>query len=94
MRNPADQAFIKHLQGLGIDVIAPQPAYLEEPRGRYAGIAGGIARPPQTVEQVSQILSAAHERRIGVVPMAGARALLAGSSSPRGRSRSCSRWRR
>ncbi len=77
MRNPADQAFIKHLQGLGIDVIAPQPAYLEEPRGRYAGIAGGIARP-QTVEQVSQILSAAHERRIGVVPYGGGTGLVGG----------------
>ncbi|WP_376877046.1 FAD-binding oxidoreductase [Albirhodobacter sp. R86504] len=77
MLNPADQDFIQHLQGLGIDVIAPDTGYLVEPRGRYHGIAGGVARPTDT-EQVSLILREANARRIGVVPFGGGTGLVGG----------------
>jgi FAD/FMN-containing dehydrogenase len=77
MRQPADQAFIETLQGLGVDVIAPTAAYLEEPRGRYTGVAGGVARP-DCAEQVAIILREANARRIGIVPYGGGTGLVGG----------------
>ncbi|WIY25907.1 FAD-binding oxidoreductase [Parasedimentitalea psychrophila] len=51
--------------------------YLEEPRGRYRGQAGVLARP-QSAEQVSVLLRAANIARVPVVPYGGGTGLVGG----------------
>ena len=53
------------------------PAYLEEPRGRWAGQAGLLARPEST-EEVAALIRAAQKHKIGVVPYAGGTGLVGG----------------
>ena len=50
--------------------------YLTEPRGRYYGSAGLLVAPDST-EQVSQIMQAAAQARIAVVPYGGGTAIRA-----------------
>ncbi|MDX5359160.1 MAG: hydroxyacid dehydrogenase, partial [Rhodobacterales bacterium] len=47
MLNPADHRFVAELAaGLPDGTIrAPEPRYLEEPRGRWAGLGGCVALP-------------------------------------------------
>ena len=58
-------------------LIAPEPRHLEEPRGRWPGRAGAVALP-RTVEEVAQILRAAHDARVPVVPYGGGTGLVGG----------------
>lgn len=59
-------------------VVGPvPPAYLEEPRGRYAGASAVLARP-NSVEEVADILRFAAQHRVGVVPYAGGTGLVGG----------------
>ncbi|MEL7164240.1 MAG: FAD-binding oxidoreductase [Pseudomonadota bacterium] len=62
---------------------AAGPAYLEEPRGRYAGQAGLLARPRST-EEVATLISAASEARVPVIPYGGGTGLVGGQVAPDG----------
>ena len=77
MLNECDARFLEHLSALGLACSAPEPRYVEEPRGRYAGRAGGLVRPNDTA-QVAQVLRAAAQHRVGVVPYGGGTGLVGG----------------
>ncbi|WP_050526644.1 FAD-binding oxidoreductase [Pseudorhodobacter aquimaris] len=85
MLNPADAAFLESLaNALPEGVISPtEPRYLEDPRRRVTGQAGGIARP-RTVEDVSVILAACHAARVGVIPYGGGTGLVWAQVQPTG----------
>ncbi|KIC09895.1 2-hydroxyacid dehydrogenase [Leisingera sp. ANG-M1] len=83
--NPADPAFAARLSVLlpqGV-LRAPEPRYLEEPRGRYQGQAGILALP-RTVEQVSILVREANGARVPVVPYGGGTGLVGGQVMPEG----------
>jgi FAD/FMN-containing dehydrogenase len=79
MLNPCDDAFLARLAAaLPQGTLAPpEPRHLEEPRGRWQGRAGGVARPRTTAE-VAAILSLCHAARVGVVPWGGGTGLVGG----------------
>ena len=79
MLNPADPAFCDTLSArLPPDRLrAPEPRHLEEPRGRWAGLGGTLALPRSTAE-VSTIISACAEARVGIVPWGGGTGLVGG----------------
>ncbi len=83
--NPADPAFAALLaETLPAEVLrAPEPRYLEEPRGRYRGQAGLLALPRST-EEVAALLRAAHAARVPVVPYGGGTGLVAAQIMPEG----------
>lgn len=85
MLNPCDDAFIARLQGLLPEgrLSAPEPRYLEEPRGRWHGLAGVLARP-ESVEEVATIIRACADARVGVVPWGGGTGLVGGQVMPAG----------
>ncbi|MEL6583765.1 MAG: FAD-binding oxidoreductase [Pseudomonadota bacterium] len=55
----------------------PEPRHLEEPRGRYHGQAGTVARPRSTGE-VSTILAACNAAQVPVIPYSGGTGLVGG----------------
>ncbi|MEM6757919.1 MAG: FAD-binding oxidoreductase [Pseudomonadota bacterium] len=59
------------------------PAYLEEPRGRYAGQAGLLARP-RTTQEVATLIAAACAARVPVIPFGGGTGLVGGQVAPDG----------
>ncbi|MEP4197253.1 MAG: FAD-binding oxidoreductase [Aliishimia sp.] len=68
------------LQHLPADVFrAPEPRYLEEPRGRWAGQVGILALP-RTVQDVATLVKLAAEARVGVVPYGGGTGLVGGQT--------------
>ncbi len=77
MLNPADPAFLNHLESLlpAGTLRAPEPRYLEEPRGRWHGIAGVVACPAST-DEVSRIVQACAAARVGIVPWGGGTGLV------------------
>ena len=79
MLNPADAGFLEALAGaLPPDTLrAPEPRYLEEPRGRWLGRAGAVALP-RSAEEVAVILRACGAARVGVVPWGGGTGLVGG----------------
>ena len=79
MLNPCDAAFVARLEALLPPgrIIAPEPRHLEEPRGRWQGQAGAVARPETTAE-VAALLRACHAGRVGVVPWGGGTGLVGG----------------
>ena len=79
MLNPADPAFVDHLRGLLPDgtLRAPEPRYLEEPRGRWQGLAGVVALP-RTVAEVAVVVRACAQARVGIVPWGGGTGLVGG----------------
>ncbi|WP_374642439.1 FAD-binding oxidoreductase [Tabrizicola sp.] len=79
MLNPCDPAFVARLEALVPPgrIIAPEPRHLEEPRGRWHGRAGAVARPETTAE-VAALVRACHEGRVGVVPWGGGTGLVGG----------------
>lgn len=83
--NPADDAFAARLrERLPGDTLRPAEArYLEEPRGRYAGRAGLVALPRETT-QVAELVRAAAEARVPVVPYGGGTGLVGGQVAPDG----------
>lgn len=76
---PADTAFLDKLRTQLPEgtLRAPEPRYLEEPRGRYNGQAAAIAMPRTTLE-VATLVRAAHDARVAVVPYGGGTGLVGG----------------
>ena len=83
--NPADQSFCDRLAALlPEDTLRdPEPRYLEEPRGRWQGVAGVVALPRST-EEVSTILRVCSSEKVPVVPYAGGTGLVGGQVCPEG----------
>ncbi len=81
----ADARFLDGLQALLPEgtLRKAEPRYLEEPRGRHAGRAGAVACPG-SVDEVSAILRAAHQARVGVVAYGGGTGLVGGQLAPDG----------
>ena len=79
MLNPCDAAFLDALAArLPADTLRPpEPRYLEEPRGRWQGRAGAVARPAR-VDEVAQIVRACAAARVGLVPFGGGTSLVGG----------------
>jgi FAD/FMN-containing dehydrogenase len=79
MLNPADPAFVEMLRGLLLDgaLHVPEPRYLEEPRGRWQGLAAVVALP-RTVAEVSVVVRACAQARVGIVPWGGGTGLVGG----------------
>lgn len=57
--------------------------YLEEPRGRFFGQGGVLAKPSETA-QVAGLLRACHAAGVGVVPYGGGTGLVSGQIAPEG----------
>lgn len=62
-------------------IRAPEPRYLQEPRGRYAG-QGGLVVAPENTDQVAATLRAAHDACVPVVPYGGGTGLVGGQIAP------------
>lgn len=82
---PCDDAFVRDLSvGLPDGTLStPEPRHLDEPRGRWAGQAGAVARPSRTTD-VAHILRACNRARVGVVPWGGGTGLVGGQVMPHG----------
>jgi FAD/FMN-containing dehydrogenase len=61
-------------------VAAPEPRFLEEPRGRLAGVAAAVLRPRDTAGVAAAVRLCA-EARVGIVPYAGGTGLVGGQVS-------------
>lgn len=85
MLNPADPAFLRLLADRLPDgtLHAPEPRFLEEPRGRWQGQAGAIALPRRT-EEVAILVRTCAEARVGIVPWGGGTGLVGGQILPQG----------
>lgn len=79
MLNPADPDFLTALAATLPEgsLRAPEPRDLDEPRGRWQGRAGAVARP-RNVAEVAQIVRACAAARVGIVPMGGGTGLVGG----------------
>ena len=79
MLNPADADFVTRLASLLPEGrLRPlSPAYLQEPRGVWAGIGGVLARPACS-EEVAVIVRACGAARVGIVPWGGGTGLVGG----------------
>lgn len=76
---PADEGFAARLRQAvpGLEVRAPEPRYLEEPRGLFRA-GGGIVVLPRRTEEVAAILRLCHAGRVAVVPYGGGTGLVGG----------------
>lgn len=85
MLNAADAAFAARLTALLPEgsVRAPEPRYLEEPRGRWTG-QGGVLVLPRTTAEVQVVVRACAEARVGIVPWGGGTGLVGGQILPDG----------
>ncbi|MCV2880537.1 FAD-binding oxidoreductase [Actibacterium sp. XHP0104] len=82
--NAADDAFAARLRAALPDVIRPlTPAYLQEPRGRFAG-QGGVLVAPRSTQEVAQVVRLCAEAGVGVVPYGGGTGLVGGQVMPDG----------
>ena len=83
--NPVDDTLLTTLRAALPEATfrAPEPRYLEEPRGRWAGQAGAVLAPAN-VEEVSTILAIANTAHVPVVPYGGGTGLVGGQVSSDG----------
>ncbi|WP_299415155.1 FAD-binding oxidoreductase [uncultured Sulfitobacter sp.] len=83
--NPADAAFSETLRAALPDGTLHETTarYLEEPRGRYAGQAGVLAKP-RDAQQVATLVRMAADARVAVVPYGGGTGLVGGQVAPEG----------
>ncbi len=79
MLTPADGAFVARLSSAvpGLWLGEAEAKYLDEPRGRWRGQAGALAKPESTA-QVAAVLACCHAHRVGVVPFGGGTGLVGG----------------
>lgn len=84
-RLSADSAFIESLSDrFAVDMFAlAEQSYLEEPRGRWHGAPGFVARPRSTAE-VSELVRACSDANVGLIPYGGGTGLVGGQIAPRG----------
>ena len=82
-RDSADSAFIDTLSGhFPADMFArADQRYLEEPRGRYQGAQGFVARP-RTTQEVAGLVRACSDAGVGVIPYGGGTGLVGGQIAP------------
>jgi len=82
---PADSTFVEALRAAlpELDMCAPEPHHLEEPRSRWHGRAGIVARPRSTKEVAATVGAAAHAK-VPVVPYGGGTGLVGGQIMPDG----------
>jgi len=78
-------AFAARLKGTLPDrVLQPvEPRYVEEPRGRWDGRAGLVARP-ETTDEVALLVRTAHDLRVPVIPYGGGTGLVGGQITETG----------
>ena len=83
--NPADADFADRLlqAGLGDALAEAEPRHLEEPRGRYRGQSGLLARP-RSVDEVALIIRTCAAAQVGVIPYGGGTGLVGGQVAPEG----------
>lgn len=83
--NPADDIFAETLRAAlpdgTLDTVSA--SYLEEPRGRYVGL-GGVLAKPRTVQEVATLIRLSGEARVGVIPFGGGTGLVGGQVAPDG----------
>ena len=86
-RDAADSLFIETLSScFAADMFdEAEQSYLEEPRGRYQGMRGYVARPRSTKE-VADLVTACGEANVGIVPYGGGTGLVGGQIAPEGAS--------
>ena len=79
--NPADATLAAALPP---GVLRPvEDRYVDEPRGRYRGLAGLIAAP-RSVDEVAAVVRACAAARVAIVPRGGGTGLVGGSVMPAG----------
>ena len=85
MPNPATPEFLQSLaDALPPGTLrAPEPRYLEEPRGKWQGHAAAVALPHST-EEVARIVTACAAAGVGIIPYGGGTGLVAGQIAPEG----------
>ncbi|SEN76915.1 FAD/FMN-containing dehydrogenase [Paracoccus alcaliphilus] len=81
MLNAADETLARRLPEGVLREVAE--GYLEEPRGRWRGIAGLVAAP-RDVEECAAVIRACAEARVAVVPRGGGTGLVGGQVMPGG----------
>lgn len=79
MLNPCDAAFVTTLAAVLPEgrLTPPDARHLQEPRARWHGQAGIVARP-QTTAEVVAIMRACHGAKVGIVPWGGGTGLVGG----------------
>lgn len=78
MLNTCSSDFLEKLDRALPGMLRPvASADVEEPRGRWTGLGGAVACPRSTAE-VSRIVQACAEARVGIVPRAGGTGLVGG----------------
>jgi len=84
-RDAADSTFIDTLAAqFPDDMFGPaDQSYLEEPRGRFQGMRGFVARP-RTTEEVAALVKACSDAGVGIVPYGGGTGLVGGQIAPEG----------
>lgn len=84
--NSVSPAFLDDLATrLPADTLrSPEPRYLEEPRGRYAGQSESALALPRNTEDVATIVAACNAARVPVVPYGGGTGLVGGQVMPEG----------
>ncbi len=84
-RDAADSSFIDALAShFPADMFAlADQSYLEEPRGRFQGIRGYVARPRST-QEVAALVKACGAAGVGIVPYGGGTGLVGGQIAPEG----------
>ncbi len=85
MLNDATPAFLSDLEAqLPPGTLRPpEPRHLEEPRGRWTGLAAAVAMP-RSAQEVSAIVRACAAGRVGLVPWGGGTGLVGGQLQPTG----------
>ena len=81
----ADDAFLDRLSARcpALRLGPAEPRHLSEPRGKWPGRAGPLARPASTAE-VQAIVAEAASSRVGLVPVSGGTGLVGGQTMAAG----------